>query len=235
MIVSCPSCSTRYDVPANRLGADGTMIKCAACGYGWLESRAIEINPEPLALPAVIEHSYEPDSEVRRLVEANREAQEAFAARRARRSRRLAGWSALAAAVLSPLFLAAATPATVVTIAPATAAAYRALGWEVNVYGLDLRRVEMQHMIVDGTRVLAIKGEIANISGGERKIPWLRFGLRTGSGPEVYSWTLDSGARPLKPGEITGFVTRVASPPETAKNVEIRFAHAQEIGSIAGP
>jgi hypothetical protein len=83
--------------------------------------------------------------------------------------------------------------------------------------------------------VLAVKGEIANISGGERKIPWLRFGLKADGGGEVYTWTLDAGARPLKPGEITSFVTRVASPPETAKNLEIRFAHASEIGSIASP
>jgi predicted Zn finger-like uncharacterized protein len=98
MMISCPSCSTRYDLPVQRLAADGTVIKCASCGYSWLESRAIEITSvNPHQLPAVIEHDYEPDHEVRRLVEANREAQEAFAAQRARRNRRMAGWSALAA------------------------------------------------------------------------------------------------------------------------------------------
>ncbi len=34
---------------------------------------------------------------------------------------------------------------------------------------------------------------------------------------------------------MTNFVTRVAAPPETAKIVEIRFAHAEEIGSNAAP
>lgn len=212
------------------------MIKCASCGYSWLESRVIDINPLPdKTLPAVVEHGYEPEGEVRRLVEANRTAQENFALKRSARNRRIAGWSAVTALLLSPLAIATAFPAAVVSLAPATIAVYQRAGWDINVYGLDVRRVEMQHMIVDGTRVLAVKGEIANISGTERKIPSLRFGLRAGNGTEVYQWTLDSGARPLQPGESTNFVTRVASPPETAKNIEIRFAHADEIGSIAAP
>lgn len=236
MIISCPSCQTRYDMPTSRFAADGTMIKCASCGYSWLESRAIEIDTSlSQKLPAVIDHGYEPEHEIRRLVDASREAQEAFAAKRAARLRRIAGWTGLAAGLTLPFVAAAALPETIVSAAPATIRAYQALGWDINVYGLDLRRIEMQHMVVDGTRVLAVKGEIANISGGERKIPWLRFGLKADGGGEVYTWTLDAGARPLKPGEITSFVTRVASPPETAKNLEIRFAHASEIGSIASP
>ncbi|MGH6821659.1 MAG: zinc-ribbon domain-containing protein, partial [Methylocella sp.] len=43
MIISCPSCATRYDMPASRIAAEGTMIKCAACGQSWLEGRAIEV------------------------------------------------------------------------------------------------------------------------------------------------------------------------------------------------
>lgn len=188
----------------------------------------------PRKLPAVIDHGFESDLEIRRLVEATRDAQESFAARRRLRNRRLTGWTSLAAAMVTPFLIAVIFPEAVVTAAPAAVAAYRALGADVNVYGLDLRRVELQHMVVDGTRVLAIKGEIVNISSGEQKIPWLRFGLRDGAEVEVYNWTLDSGARPLRPGEITNFVTRVASPPETAKNVEIRFAHRDEIGSSTG-
>jgi hypothetical protein len=145
------------------------------------------------------------------------------------------GWGALAASLATLVALAGLFPDYVVSAAPASVKAYQAIGRDINIYGLDLRRIELQHLIDGGTRVLAIRGEIANISGRERKIPWLRFGLRSGEGTEVYDWTLDSGARPLKPGEITTFVTRVASPPETARNIEIRFAHADEIGLKAAP
>jgi hypothetical protein len=211
------------------------MIRCAACGHGWLEARAVEVTDVPHRnAPAVIDHGFEPDQEIRRLVEASKEAQDKFAANRQARRRRAVGWSAFAVVAISPLIMAAAFPADVVRLAPATISAYRALGQDVNVYGLELRRIEMQHMTVDGTEVLAVKGEIANITGGERKIPSLRFGLSDNSGNEVYHWSLDSGTRPLRAGEITSFVTRVASPPETAKDIEIRFAHADEIGSNTG-
>jgi len=237
MIISCPSCATRYDMPAHKSGAEDTLMRCAACGHSWLEGRAVEVlnAPSPRQVPAVIDHSPEPDNEIRRLVEASRQAQEDFAARRQRKRRRLMAWAGYAATALSPLVVAMSVPDLVVKHLPASVRGYEVLGQDINIYGLELRKVEMQHLAVDGTKVLAIEGEIANISGGDRKIPWLRFGLKETQGREVYQWTLDSGARPLRPGEMTSFVTRVAAPPETAKIVEIRFAHAVEIGSNATP
>ena len=236
MIIACPSCATQYDLPPSRLAADGTMINCSACGHSWIEGRAVEVQTvSPRALPAVIDDAYEPDQDVRRIMEAAREAREAFVLKRREKLKRLRGWGIFAASLALPVVLAAALPETVVRAAPSTIAVYSALGYSVNVYGLDLRRIEIQHLIDGGTRVLAVRGEIANVSGSERKIPWLRFGLDDEGGAELYRWTLDSGARPLRPGEITTFVTRVASPPETAKNLQIRFAHADEIGLNAAP
>lgn len=212
------------------------MLRCPSCGHSWYEGRAIEIvsSPPLRQVPAIIDHGPEPELEIRRLVEASRTAQEGFAVKRRRRRNRLLGWAAYGVMALAPVAVFAAYPEATVRLLPATVRAYSVLGQDVNIYGLELRKVEMQHLSSDGTRVLAIKGEIANMSGSERKIPWLRFGLQDGSGAEVYNWTLDSAARPLRPGESTSFVTRVAAPPETAKSVEIRFAHASEIGSNTG-
>ena len=219
-------------MPEQRVSADGMAISCASCGHRWIESRAIEIvDISPRNLPTVIEHGFEPDSEVKRLVEASKQAREVFALKKRQRLKRLRGWAILAACLVAPLGAAASFPEIVVGIAPITVRAYDVAGYSVNIYGLEVRRIEQQHAIVDGVRVLTIKGEITNISNSSQKIPWLRFGLDDGDKLEVYSWTLDTGARPLRAGETTNFVTRVASPPETAKNVQIRFAHANEIGS----
>ncbi|MBU3076979.1 zinc-ribbon domain-containing protein [Sphingomonas quercus] len=35
MIISCPECGTRYDVPEAAIGASGRKLKCAACGNRW--------------------------------------------------------------------------------------------------------------------------------------------------------------------------------------------------------
>jgi hypothetical protein len=168
-------------------------------------------------------------------VDASREAQESFAARRSRRRRAVAAWTAFTLAVVAPFAVAYGMPETAVRIAPGMMAVYDWMGRDVNIYGLDIRKVETQHLETDGTRVIAIKGEIVNASGSVRKIPWLRFGLRDSGKVEVYSWQLDTAARPLQPGESTSFVTRVASPPATAGNIEIRFARIDEIGSNPAP
>lgn len=242
MLISCPSCHARYNVPDNRLVAEGLAVACASCGHNWIErptieARAIEVyDVTPQAapmrtLPAVIEPGPDADLEVRRLMEASRHAQEAFKEKRRKKLKALRNWAILGCFTLSPIAAAAAFPVQVVQLVPITIKAYEKIGYEVNVYGLEIHKVEEQHAIVDGTRILTVKGEISNIAGSDRKIPWLRFGLTDQGAKEVYSWTLDTGARPLHPGETTNFVTRVASPPESAKNLQIRFAHAEEISS----
>jgi hypothetical protein len=123
----------------------------------------------------------------------------------------------------------------VVSVAPAAIAFYDWIGREVNIYGLELRKVELQHLLVGDQRVIAIKGELLNVSGTERKIPWLRFELRDGGNQEVYQWQLNTESRPLRPGEAKSFVTRIASPPQAAETVEIRFARADEMGSNTVP
>ena len=236
MIVSCPSCSTRYDLADSFDKASAFTITCKRCQHVWKEQAVTDIKEIPSrAIAKVIDHGDEPEIDVRRLVEAARLAQEDFALRRQAKLKRLGGWGSLGLFILAPFAAAALLPETVVAAAPATIGIYEKLGFNVNVFGLDIRHIEQQNTVVDGAHVLMIKGEISNSTNGIRKIPWLRFALNDEGAAELYSWTLDTAARPLRPGETTGFTTRVASPPELAKNLQIRFAHADEIGSIASP
>jgi predicted Zn finger-like uncharacterized protein len=236
MIVACPSCATRYDFPASRFSGTGAMVRCAECGHSWIESRDLAvIDVQARTTPATIDADPHADREIKRLVDASRAAREVFEAQRRAQQRRMRGWAIFAGAVILPAVLAMVFPEPVVRAAPSTVRFYEKVGIAVNIYGLEIRRIEQQHMILDGTRVLAIKGDILNISSSERKVPSLRFVLRDGSAREVYAWTVDSSVRPLRPGEATSFTTRVASPPEGAAAVQIRFARLEEIGSNAVP
>ncbi len=220
------------------------MVRCAECGHNWIESRpveVIEIAAKPILaasphVPAPIgEPRQDEDREIRRLTEAARLAQEEFVQGQRRRRRQLAGWGAFAALALTPFIAAVAMPERTVRLFPASIQVFDRAGMKVNIYGLEVRRVEQQHVVVEGTRVISIKGEIVNVSDEDRKVPSLRFVLKDKEAADIYAWTLDSGIRPLRPGEMTTFTTRVASPPETAENVQIRFAHADEIGVNPGP
>lgn len=252
MIVACPTCSSQ-----NRLSpreAKGLAeVMCRVCGHRWTEVEAIavmEVIERPqrnlprvidpriadprIADPRVIDHDDAPELEARRLADLAREAKAQFAAERAAARRRWQSWAIFTAFFLSPIAAAAFMPETIVAAAPISYRAYQALGLDVNVYGLDIRRVESQHAIVAGARILTVKGEISNVDDEVRKIPWLRFALLDSGGKELYAWNLDTGARPLRAGETTGFVTRVQAPPELAQNLKIRFAKADELGSDAG-
>lgn len=233
MIVSCPSCATRYEMPDQHLGPEGMSVRCRACGYRWVEGRAVQvIDVSPAAAPSRYAES---DREAERLIEAAQLAREAHLANRRRAVAERRAWACFAAALVLPVMFLAFYPDIVVRAAPAAARLYEKAGIKVNIYGLEVQRVQQEHVIVDGIRVLAIKGEIVNISGVDRKIPALRFGLRSPGEGELYAWTVESAMRPLRPGETTTFSTRVASPPEAAQKVEIRFARLDEIGSNAAP
>jgi predicted Zn finger-like uncharacterized protein len=232
MIVSCPSCTTRYDLGEHSRSSTALTISCRNCGHSWKEHPIIDVVEIPSrSVARIINLDDEPELDVQRLVEAARSAHEEFAGQRKARFRKTLGWASLIFTVLTPMFLAALLPEAVVAAAPASIRAYEKLGYSVNIYGLEIRHIEQQHSIVDGARVLMVKGEISNPTNDIRKIPWLRFGLNDKDAKELYTWNLDTASRPLRPGETTSFVTRVAAPPELAKNLQIRFAHPDEISS----
>jgi predicted Zn finger-like uncharacterized protein len=238
MIATCPSCLTRQNLASQRLPSGKTMLRCGECDHSWIESRAlavVDVEPVPVPASTIVDVSPATDREIGRLIEATKAAQEEFARIRAKKRAKLRGWAILAACMLAPVAAAAAFPEPIVKVAPYAAKLYAKVGFKVNVYGLEFRKIEEQHLIVDGTRVIAIKGEIVNISSKDRKIPAIRFSLRDAAMKEVYAWTVDSATRPLRPGEITSFSTRVASPPQSAKDLEIRFARRSEIVSNTAP
>jgi hypothetical protein len=232
MIVCCPACSTRYSLadPADAV----ELLTCRTCGSQWREAETIDLidvsTAPPRFLPAVIEHEDAPDLEASRLAMIAREAQEDYRLRQFKRRRKMQQWAVFGSLVLAPFVAAATLPETVVAAAPISIKAYQALGYDINLYGLEVRGIERDHVVTDGTRILSVKGTIANVKSSARKIPWLRFALLGPAGEELYSWTLDTSSKPmLGPGETTGFVTRVQAPPEAAQNLQIRFARADEV------
>ena len=228
MIVVCPSCATHQDVPQSHLADGRTFIRCGVCGQGWIENRAIEIvdalaYDPPETLIEETPDSVSAELEVMRLAEAAQVAEERFQERQRRRRRERRGWATLAFSILVPVLTVAALPQQVAEAFPPASRIYALAGLDINARGLEFRNVGQKHMLADGTRVLAIQGEIVNVGSREQRIPTLKFILRDGAHQPVYDWTLNSSTRPIKPGETSTFVTRVASPPEPATEIEIRF------------
>jgi predicted Zn finger-like uncharacterized protein len=231
MIVVCPSCATRYDLPA-AAGPEGSIVRCRACGYSWLEGNAVEVLDGAVVQAsggALVAADPRLGQMAERLMRASREAAEAETEARRRRQARRQAWLSLAAAVALPLGLAVVFADWVQDRFPRTSHVYALIGVEPPPV-FEITRVEQKHLMADGTRVLAIRGEIANHSSKPRHAPGLHFELTDDSGRTVYAWTLGSvTTRAMKPGETTTFVTRLASPPIAAARVKIGFAQPEEL------
>ncbi len=52
MILTCPSCATRYVVPDSAIGHEGRRVRCASCKHSWFQEGA-ELAARPETAPAV--------------------------------------------------------------------------------------------------------------------------------------------------------------------------------------
>ncbi len=206
---------------------------CRGCGQGWVESSAIDVT-DMLAGPQQPGHLLLDDPAIEddavAIARAAREAAERFAAARRRRRAELRGWAILALVIAVPLALLMLFPDKLAPLLPGAARLYMAVGLDAGIPRFTIRGVDQSHELADATRVLAIRGEVVNSAASAHRVPDLEFRLKDGAGREVYAWTLKGMAsRALGPGEATGFTTRLASPPLTARAIEISFAEAGEI------
>ena len=172
------------------------------------------------------------DLEAERLAGAARKAGQSARAERSRKLASLRGWSLLTAIVALPGVVAFAAPDQVAALIPGTQYLYKKAGIAVNPHGFEVHNIHQQYVAANGTVVLTVRGEVLNVSGYAKKVPPLRFIIRNAQKDAVYAWNLNGvSVKALQPGRRTSFVTRVAAPPKTADEIEIRFATGAKIGS----
>jgi predicted Zn finger-like uncharacterized protein len=111
----------------------------------------------------------------------------------------------------------------IVRLMPQTAAAYAAIGLEVNLRGLVFTELVTRKEIQDGTPMLVVEGIIKSASRQPINVPRLRFAVRNAKGHEIYNWTAQPARNTLAPGATIPFRSRLASPPPDAHAVQVRF------------
>lgn len=101
---------------------------------------------------------------------------------------------------------------------------FAAIGLPVNLAGVEFRNVVSKVAEIDGQKVLAVTGEIVNIRASASAVHGLTLTARGADGRSLYVWTATAGTSKLGAGETTTFRTRLASPPEEAREVLVAVA-----------
>ena len=239
MILTCPSCDTRYAVDGSKFPAAGRTVRCAKCGHSWHQAaEAPEPAPEPelvapfeaqgaapapvVDIPADDPYPVNPSS-----TRAYAPAAQAPAAKQpiGPKLAVIAGWVGLIVVVLLIAVSAVRYRQDIAVIWPQSAGVYSSLGLPVNASGIDVRQVRYQRENEDGQIVLAVSGMIVNAGTRELPVPQtVRVTLSDADKRELYHWNFKPTALVLKPGQSVPFTTRLSSPPAAARHLEVRFA-----------
>jgi predicted Zn finger-like uncharacterized protein len=245
MILTCPQCSTRYQVDGAKFPSTGRNVRCAKCGHVWhqlgpmaepdpdadiiVEEPAPRPSPRPAPEPVAVQPraaAFVPAPE--RHVEA--EVEEPPRARRSWLGRIAIffGWLLLLGLVLAIAWAAVNFRDSVAMLVPSSKSFYSAVGLPVSPRGLDITNVAYHQTREDGQRVLFVAGRITNHSAHEQTLPRIHVALFDTDRHEVFAWNTVAPVSTLKPGEAANFKIRLASPPDESRTLEVRFARAGE-------
>ena len=223
MIVTCSNCSKRYLVDPRALGTPGRRVRCANCQHTWFQA-APEDTQAPIELPPLPE-----SPPIVRTTNSPRRVQLPAVSRSGSRGLWLRR-GAIAVVVLLVIWGVVAGRDVVMGAVPFTARLYSlvGLGPAIPGTGLELRQVTPSRGTdkASGAPMLAIDGQVANISGVARPVPQLRVALRDANNTELKTWMVQLDQQTLAPGATIPFHTSIQNPPDGATGVIVSFAAA---------
>jgi predicted Zn finger-like uncharacterized protein len=230
MILTCPQCATQYNVDAAKFPAAGRDVRCAKCAHVWHQDA-----PEPERAPEPVFVAPAPEPAPRRAAyvapaapeDEAREEDQSEGHRASPWPGRIGlglGWLALVGAVLVIGFAAVGFRQQVARTWPRTASLYAALGMNVNALGIDLRDISHRQETEDGQPVLAIGGNLVNLSSRPVSVPPIEVTLTDEGHRLVLRKSFAAGVATLAPGQIARFHARLSSPPQAARHLELRLA-----------
>ena len=206
MIVTCPSCATRYLVDPAALGETGRMVRCARCTHAWTQA-------PPEDMPKRVDVIRPPDTPMPIPPGSNLPAIPDWS-----QSASPAGWIALVLALVAVIGIGLAGRNQIVAAWPQAAQLYGLVGLaqESSAEGLELRNVQRSITVVNEQTIVVVSGEIANLSSQTVRLPNIVAQVMDKDERILESWVLTPASTQLGPGEMIEFSDRFADPPKGA-------------------
>ena len=231
MILTCPSCDTRYMLDIDSLRPEGQIVRCFKCKHVWVQDPSkiedegatedigediggdIAEDDEPIDL-----ESFEPRP-------VDRETDKPIEVKPRSKIDGIINW-----VLFCVIFGGAITSAIIYRdvvreIWPVSSRLYTLIGLGVEVpgAGFELRNIQSKRTKKDGVPSLTISGEIANVSRKVRVVPIFSGELTNSAGESLHSWTFTIPQKNLLPGESVTFKTVTSNLPKGTAGLNITF------------
>lgn len=220
MILTCPSCTTRYFVKDGAVPAAGRVVRCASCATEWRalpQAEPLTLGPSGPAFPDVATGSpASPPRAYRARVRAQKQTRQAVAAG--------VVWATVSAVFVLTAFAAVVFRVEVVHAFPRANAAFAAMRMPVNPVGLSLEGVAGGPGLENGRQTLVVTGSLRNVQAGPRA-PWpLVVSVFDRAGRRQAAQRVVPAAGEIAPGDLRPFRAVFYDPPVSAAEFGVDFA-----------
>lgn len=243
MKIECPSCQASYEVADSAIGEKGRNLRCAACGHYWFQkpADAPETNkeaPRASKIKVTKETRDKPEKKSGGLgnLFKKQEKNKALPHQEMRKKAHdkikfshigaiAVGWIGAIAILGVILGLMIGNRVSIVKKWPKSASFYAMLGVPVNLYGLEIKNIEVRSGIDEQGPRLMVLGVVKNVTNSAKALPYLRITLLDGH-KQVATWLVDPNATFIDKGQVVNFQSIRRNPPSGNIKAIVAFADA---------
>ena len=225
MILSCPSCATRYTIDESQLGPAGRTVRCTACKTTWHAEKPeipIDLSFSDVRKPERVEDLQSVKAKVlphtyRALIEDKKRA-------KALTAQGLV-WAGLGSVAVLILAIGFFLRVDIVSAFPSVAGAYAMVGAKVNPSHLDFvdTATSFDRGVKGGRFVVTVKAQIRNTSDKPVPVPPVRVKLLDGNLQQFDSVLMPAGGLIVAPGATRTLVFDVRDPMNITDHVDLKF------------